>query len=236
MIEGYITQNCGSWLAISHGVVFFVVCLFVIIELRRFFIFLRNKIWHWPVKHEAVQNRELYSELVSLRALTNSDRAYISRFHNGTEFLPSQPAWKTSRTHEVARKGVTYESANRQSMLVSLIPNLIDPILTGGDVARGITVPGCDGCASQSRCIVENKRVVIVQVDEMESSYCKYHLEAQNIKTAIYCGIAFDGNVCGIVGLDFCGPKLSDAMALLASRKACLATENIHYILNKKYS
>jgi len=187
------------------------ILIFVLfgVEIRRFIIFLNHK-FCWPVKKEAEQNREIYAELVALRAIINADRVFVSRFHNGTEFLPSHPAWKTSRTHEVVRKGVTYESGNRQSMLVSLMPHIIEPILTGGSTAVGVTVPNCDDCLSKMRCVAENKRVVIVQVEDMESSYCKWSLESQNIKTMIYCGIAYNGNVCGMVGADFCGVRLSD--------------------------
>jgi hypothetical protein len=234
MIDIEFVKEGSGMLAVIRDFALILVFILFGVEVKRFVSYLKKKIWHWPVKREAEQNREIYTELVALRAVTEADRVYVERFHNGTEFLPSHPAWKTSRTHEVVRKGVTYESGNRQNLLVSLIPHLIDPILTGGSTAVGVRVPECNDCLSKMRCIAENKRVVIVQVEDMENSYCKYHLESQNIKTMIYCGTAYNGNVCGMVGADFCGKRLSDMEALIVAKKICAVTEKIHYSLQYK--
>lgn len=188
----------------------------------------------YPVRREAEQNREIYTALVELRAITDCDRAYVFRFHNGMEFLPSHPAWKISCTHEVVKHGVTYESAKLQSILVSLIPNIIGPVLTGSSSAAGIVVPECPACPFKTRCLKENKRVVIMQVAEMESSYCKFHLESQNIKTAVLCGIARGGNVYGLVGVDFCGVALDQEHVLDVAQKVCRATEKVQFLLQFK--
>jgi hypothetical protein len=188
----------------------------------------------YPVRREAEVNREIYTSLVELRALTDADRAYVFRFHNGMEFLPSHPAWKLSCTHEVVHPGVSYESGKLQGLLVSLIPNIIGAVLTGTTSALGITIPKCPTCPFHVKCLRENKRVIIMQVGDMEGSYCKFHLESQNIKTAVLCGITQDGNVYGIVGLDFCATKLPDEKIVDVSQMVCRATEKIQYLMQYK--
>lgn len=185
---------------------------------------------------EAEQNREIYTELVGLRAVADADRAYVFRFHNGMEFLPSHPAWKLSCTHEVVKHGVTYESAKLQGVLVSLIPNIVNPVLTGSSSMTGITVPECPECPFQQKCLRENKRVVVILVDEMENSFCKFHLEGQNVKTVIMCGIAFGGNVFGLVGVDFCGMALPPDRVREVSQRVCRATDRIQFLLQFKKS
>jgi len=219
-------------LAVSVAVALFVVLVVV------FLLRLWNRMFGhgsgYPVRREVEQNREIYNGLVELRALTDADRVYVFRFHNGVEFLPSHPAWKISCTHEVVKPGVTYESAKLQGLLVSLIPNIIGPVLTGCSSAAGITVKECPDCPFRNKCVRENKRVVILQVNDMESSFCKFHLESQNIQTAILCGIARDGNVYGLVGVDFCGVSLGPARVLDIAQRVCRATEKIQFLLQYK--
>lgn len=183
----------------------------------------------YPVKREAEKNKEIYNELVELRALTDADRAYVFRFHNGMEFLPSHPAWKVSCTHEVVKHGVTYESAKLQGILVSLIPKIISAVISGATNTAGFSTPDCGDCPFKTKCVKENKRVLIIQVDEIESSFCKFHLEAQNIKTVILCGIAKGGAVYGFVGVDFCGTRLIPEMIPGAVVRVCRSTDKVQY-------
>lgn len=185
----------------------------------------------YPVKNEAEKNREIYNELVGLRAITGGDRVYVARFHNGVEFLPSHPAWKVSKTHEMVKSGVTYESAKMQNILVSLIPDVIGAIITGSTSVPGFTVLDCTSCQFMNRCLKENRRVIVIQVDDMESSFWKYHLSNENIKTVMMCGIANGGNVYGYVGVDFCGHSLSQDQILEMKKHLCEITEKIQFQL-----
>lgn len=188
----------------------------------------------YPVRIEVEKNREIYNELVELRAVTDADRVFVFRFHNGMEFLPSHPAWKLSRTHEVVKHGVTYESGKLQGVLVSLISNIVFASLTGTSSASGIKIADCAKCLFKARCTKENKRVIILQTAEMENSYCKFFLEGQNVKTAILCGIAKDGNVYGMVGADFTGVALNPDQVYDISQKVCKATDKIQFNLQYK--
>lgn len=231
MINDY-TFNKLHILLVGGGL---TVLVAIFIVLRQFYIRIRRvcngTIACYPIKKEAEQNREIYNELVGLQAVTDADRAYVFRFHNGMEYLPSHPAWKLTCTHEVVKPGVTYESAKLQGILVSLIPNIVSPVLTGSSTMPGIVVPECKDCPFQVQCIQQNKRVVILQTDEMSNGYCKFHLEGQNIKTSVLCGIARDGAVFGMIGLDFCGVKLTPDQVLDVTRKVCRSTDKIQFHL-----
>lgn len=188
----------------------------------------------YPVKREVELNREIYTALVELRAVADADRAYVFRFHNGIEFLPSHPAWKLSCTHEVVRPGVSYESGKIQGLLVSLIPNIVGAVMTGSTSASGIAVSACKSCDYQIKCLKENKRVIVIKVGDLENNYSKYWLESQNIKTAVFCGIAQNGNVYGMVGLDFCSTEISPENIADISLRICRATDRIQYLLRYK--
>lgn len=190
---------------------------------------------HYPDKNDVEQNREIYTELVEVRALTDADRSYVLRFHNGSEFLPSSPVWKITCTHEVVKHGVTYESAQLQSILVSRMTQLVEPVITGSTTTSGLSVVECPECPFQHKCLKENKRVVVVQVSDLASSYVRFHLESQNIKTMLLTGMVKGGNVFGIIGLDFCGTKIMDKNILReTATKLCRTGERIQYILQFK--
>jgi hypothetical protein len=191
-------------------------------------------IWVHPVRKEAEQNREIYNELMELRFKSKADRSYVLRFHNGIEFLPSHPAWKISCTHEIVQHGVTYESSKMQGILVSLIQGIVGPVLTGISASNGVTVIECPDCPYKNKCLKENKRVIVIQVDKMEGDFCKFHLESQNVKTVIMCGIASGGNVYGIVGMDFCGVEATDIQVKESAMAICRATEKIQFHLQYK--
>lgn len=234
MLDAWITYKDFHhyW---QNFLIFLTAILFVFF-FKRFWPRILFSITHPPIRIEAEKNRGIYNEIVELRAVTESDRAYVFRFHNGMEFLPSQPAWKLSCTHEVVRHGVTFESPKLQGLLVSLIPDIISPVLTGQSSVPGIVVKDCPVCPFKTKCIKEGKHVVVLNVEDMESGYCRFHLESQNNKTSVICGIAQGGSVFGIVGVDFCGIRPSDDRILEVAQKVCRYTDKIQYLLNYKKS
>lgn len=204
----------------------------LVLAFKRLWPRIKIRFIHPPLKDEVLKNREIYSELIALRALADSDRAYVFRFHNGVEFLPNNPAWKLSCTHEVVKHGVTYESPRLQGMFVSLIPNIIFPVLTGQSSMPGIAVKKCPECPFEKKCLTEGKHVVVLTVGEMAGSYCRFHMESENNKTTILCGIAIGGKVYGMVGVDFCGVALPEDRVMDVSLKVCRATDNIHNLIH----
>ena len=185
----------------------------------------------YPDKKDAEQNHRVYNELVELRVLTNADRSYVLRFHNGSEFLPNNPVWKISCTHEMVKSGVTYESSQMQNVLVSRVHNLASAVITGESSYAGIEVKDCSGCPYQRKCDKDSKHVVVVDVGGMEGSYGKFVLESRNIKTTVKVGMVNSGRVFGIVGLDFCERKLDGEELNEAVSTACKIAEKIQFHL-----
>jgi len=184
----------------------------------------------YPAKKDAEQNHKIYTELVELRVLTDADRSYVIRFHNGSEFLPDNPRWKVSCTHEIVRSGVTYESSKLQEILVSRIYNIVDSVITGNS-RQGVKVLDCATCRLKPACQKENKHIVVIQTDELESSFGRFMMESHNVKTVVQVGIVDNGGVIGIVGVDFCDNKLPEADYLSVGEQVCKAAEKIRYHL-----
>ena len=185
-----------------------------------------------PSRKDADQNHKVYRELVEMKALTDADRAYVLRFHNGSDFLPDNPVWKVSCSHEIVKDGVSYESGKLQEILVSRVHDRIDPIITGQSSFSGVKLVDCSKCQFKAKCDRENKHVVVIQVDEMEGSYGKFLLEGQNIKTVIQSGMVGGGRVFGVVAMDICDAKLvDDTMIREAADRVCRTAEKIQYHL-----
>lgn len=72
-------------------------------------------------KHTAV-----HETLTSLRIKTGADRARIGHFHNGGKFLDGTPMKKFSMTHESCERGIPYDGANLQNILVTMFWDLIE--------------------------------------------------------------------------------------------------------------
>jgi len=187
-------------------------------------------------KKEVDQHRNVYTALVELRAVTDSDRAYVIRFHNGHEFLLSDPVWKCTCTHEVVRPGITYESMNTQDILVSRIVELVESTISGDYCSSGMhRGPQCSECHQHPECERTKKHLTVVQVEDMASGYAKFFLQQQNIKTVIMCGLTSKHGPFGIVGIDITGAPVADPAQLEElSRRVCDCAERIQYLFLKK--
>jgi hypothetical protein len=210
------------------------IVIFIVIGIKRLICKIIDRFRKEPLKDEVGRNKSIYKQLVELRAVTDADRVYVFRFHNGSEFLPNDPAWKLSCTHEEVRSGVTFELAKSQGMLVSSLQNLVSPVLTGQVSVTGISVNDCDECQYKIKCAKDGKHVVNLQVEDMEGCFGRSYLESKNNKTTILCGIAVDGNVTGMVGIDFCGVRLQNDKIKDVALKVCRSTDKIQYLLQSK--
>lgn len=68
----------------------------------------------------------IYETLIGLRVKSNACRARIGHFHNGGKFLDGTPMKKFSITHESCERGVPYDGANLQNILVTMFWDLIE--------------------------------------------------------------------------------------------------------------
>jgi len=79
-------------------------------------------------------------ELEEIREEFNSDRAWISQFHNGGNFYPTgKSIQKFSIFYEVAKKGVSSISHTFNNIPCSLYPKAFDHMLN--DEQKGIFIP-----------------------------------------------------------------------------------------------
>ena len=79
-------------------------------------------------------------ELEDIREEFNSDRAWISQFHNGGNFYPTgKSIQKFSIFYEVAKKGVSSISHTFNNIPCSLYPKAFDHMLN--DEQKGIFIP-----------------------------------------------------------------------------------------------
>ena len=79
-------------------------------------------------------------ELEQIRDDFNSDRAWISQFHNGGNFYPTgKSIQKFSIFYEVAKKGISSVSHTFNNIPTSLYPKAFDHMLN--DEQKGIFIP-----------------------------------------------------------------------------------------------
>ena len=68
----------------------------------------------------------IHETLTTLRIKTTADRARIGHFHNGGRFLDGTPMKKFSITHESCDRGIPYDGANFQNILVTMFWDLVE--------------------------------------------------------------------------------------------------------------
>ena len=68
----------------------------------------------------------IHETLTDLRVKANACRARIGHFHNGGKFLDGTPMKKFSITHESCERGVPYDGANLQNILVTMFWDLVE--------------------------------------------------------------------------------------------------------------
>ena len=92
------------------------------------------------VKDALASTMIVEDELEDIREEFNSDRAWISQFHNGGNFYPTgKSIQKFSIFYEVAKKGVSSVSHTFNNIPTSLYPKAFDHMLYGEQ--KGIFVP-----------------------------------------------------------------------------------------------
>jgi hypothetical protein len=101
----------------------------------------KEKLKKKDVVKDTIQNTMVIeAELEDIREEFNSDRAWISQFHNGGNFYPTgKSIQKFSIFYEVAKKGVSSVSHVFNNIPCSLYPKAFDHMLNGDQ--KGIFIP-----------------------------------------------------------------------------------------------
>lgn len=116
----------------------------------------------------------------SLRELmeeTNSDRAYIFRFHNGDSYYNGTHKNKFSCDYEVVKTGIARQAQNLQNIPVTLYPEFIDDVI--------------------------KNEMYYKDIDSMDNLVLKSVLKEQGIVAIGVAPYFRNGNLFAMIGVDY---------------------------------
>ena len=125
----------------------------------------------------------LENDLIIERALktlldeTNSDRAYIFRFHNGVTYYNGTHKSKMSNDYEVVREGVTTQAEALQDLPTSLYLSWIKNVI--------------------------NLEMFVTDLNKMEDLRVKYMLQQQGIEAIAVAPYYRNGKLFALIGVDY---------------------------------
>lgn len=201
MEQDLLTINHYLWLGISGLIVILVTAFktgitsFVADKTKKFL----ERVIHREFDGKKIGEEVdfVYERLIEIKTISLSNRVSINRFHNGTVFLPSQPAWKISRVYEICSDGISYEAQKFQNMMAMLIwdsikaifeskfPNYIEKIVSK-----------------------ENKYTVFkYDVEKMPESFSKVTMRRHGIKVYIQIPLINKDKVFGYLQIDYLSKK-----------------------------
>lgn len=151
--------------------------------------------------------RYIEDKLVELRTLLNCDRAFINEFKNGDHFSVKNPIWRVSRTYEKCADGVIYQGSTIKAEQVTSMFDIIEPALIGLSKSNGVKIMDCDNCEHPCK----SRNTVVYDVAHMPHTASRQLLANHNTKVSMQTGLVINGNMIGLLGLDFCD-ELSKTM------------------------
>jgi hypothetical protein len=233
----YLQQEWTQWILLA----LLVICVFLLSAWPACPRLLeRYRDWrHFLTRHdyigkrEVVQHRAVYNKLVELRAVTDADRASVIRFHNGNEFLLSDPVWKCTCTHEAVKAGVSYEAVNMQNVLVSIVTEMVEPMISGVSLAhfQGLR---CSNCPSRDYCSAHKKYLAVIDVESMQPCYAKHLLIGKNVKTLVLRSLSSTHGPFGYVAVDVTGYPAEEHDVQIICEKLCRYADEIEFLFTKK--
>jgi hypothetical protein len=149
-----------------------------------------------------VSSRIINNLLLELRVKMNSDRAAIFLFHNGQHFNPriaNNSIWKFTCAYETCKAGVTYESHNLQSLMVTNHIDLIQSLW--GEMNDGYEKFKCPNCPQD--CVKTKNIIVMADISALEYGSTKNILEIQGIKRMIISPIIINEDYVGFVAVSY---------------------------------
>lgn len=127
----------------------------------------------------AKQDTQINDALNSLIERTDSNRAYVFRYHNGLAAVSGVPFFFQTNTHEVIKPGIS-----RVLMFEQHIPASIN--------------------LAVSNALMANRCVVISKSDEDKDSQNYWYYQNRGAKSLIRCPIfTANGDVFGFIGVDY---------------------------------
>lgn len=159
----------------------------------------KDKSFRMPhLKKNIDRDLEVNERLRRLLLETNSDRAWVMFFHNGSATATGIPFKKVSNIYEAVRKGVSVEIQATQGLPISALPEVTD-------------------------LLVKNPDIIEVWTSQCKDSTFKYLIEAQRIKYMLWHRILQNDNIIGFVGVDY----LREPTSSLLSNKTYVGELNL---------
>ena len=191
-----------------------------------------RKFTHGKIKKYEIEKATKIREiLIELRTKTKADRTSVFLFHNGSYFNTKNPIWKTSCTHESVKPGISSEIGNLQDIKASSIIESLQAFWGENYVAgiENISPTYCYDCPEKSK--PHNKKVIFIDVNQLEDSYSKYLLIQQGIKyvmdVPIYNG---ESNCIGFITANYCS-ECDVEFIKGYSRDICKSASHIQFVL-----
>jgi len=182
-------------------------------------------------KHEINKDSKIREILIELRTIVNADRACLFQFHNGSTFTAKNPIWKVSNTHESVAPGISSEIGNLQDIKASSMIETLQSFWSE-DYKPGVEKISPEYCGECSKsCIEHGKKVIFINVEELEDSYSKSLLVEQGITCVIDVPI-YNGedNCVGFVAINYCGERDVENIKVSA-RDVCRNASQIQFLL-----
>lgn len=182
--------------------------------------------------HKQFDGNELNTEfdsiserIVEIKTILNADRVCIDNFHNGINFLPNKPAWKVTRTYEIAASGVSYTTKEMQNILAISIWDMIAPIF---DAKQRKYAEKLKGITCENSCKMPFG-VYRIQVNKMSETLSKIMLRNQGIQTLLIVPLINNENIIGFLSVQFLDEMNDDFNVC----EICQKVQEIAYFLNK---
>jgi len=201
MEQNLLTFDHYLWICISSIVILLITAFKTGITA---FIAEKTKKFLEKVLHKEFDGKKIgeevdfvYERLIEIKTISLSSRVSINRFHNGTVFLPSQPAWKISRVYEICSDGISYEANKFQNVMAMLIWDSIKAVFESK-------------FPSYIEKIVskENKYTVFkYDVEKMPESFSKVTMRRHGIKVYIQIPLINKDKVFGYLQIDYLSKK-----------------------------
>lgn len=164
------------------------------------------------IKDRIKMDVHIYNELYRLLFISNSSRAYVLQFHNGSVFSTNNPIWKFSKTYEICNGGVSSEVESTQNILIAHMTQLLNPLFNSDTSnSDGIKRMECPSCAN----IIKNNnfRVYKVSAEKIQHYYISAFLMNRSIKECIFAPIFNNENcITGLICLDYCNDYQYDEL------------------------
>lgn len=99
----------------------------------------RKKARAHPLEQDADRNRQIGEILSTIREHYRAKRAYVSRFHNGGQFLGGGGVYRVTRTYESCEPGTTSEMDNFRDVISTTMVDELELIMEEGAGWRAVS-------------------------------------------------------------------------------------------------